>query len=183
MKPVDLRTSRLVLDQPTLNDVDLIAEYCTDPQFETYLTTPWPYTRGDAVGFVEKYVATGWSTDREYTWALRSGREFVGIVGFRVERGDIGFWVGAPHRGNGYMTEAVSAIADWLFARGTARIEWFCLVGNEASASVARKAGFRFVGDRPTPHAHRGSGEHLAWFAELDATDSRDEKQGWPASP
>jgi RimJ/RimL family protein N-acetyltransferase len=183
MKPVDLRTSRLLLDQPTLDDVDLIAEYCADPLFEKYLTTPWPYTRADAVGFVEQYVASGWATDREYTWALRIEGELVGIVGFRPERGDIGFWMGAPHRGKGLMTEAVSAVADWLLARGVARIEWFCLVGNDASAGVARKAGFRFVGDRPTPHAHRGSGEHLAWFAELAATDTREEKPGWPVAP
>lgn len=183
MKPVTLSTARLVLDQPTLDDVDAIASYCSDPLFEKYMTTPWPYTRADAIGFVTDFAVGGWATDREYTWAIRRDGEFVGVVGYRTARGDIGFWLGGPHRNNGYMTEAVGAVADWLFSRGVASIDWFCLAGNGASAAVARKSGFTFTGERPSPHAHRGRGEVPAWCGTLATIDTRDEKPGWPVIP
>jgi RimJ/RimL family protein N-acetyltransferase len=183
MIPVRLSTARLVLDQPTLHDVDIIASYCQDPVFEQYLTTPWPYTREDAVGFVTVFAVGGWESGGEYTWAIRHDGKFVGVIGYRTGRGDIGFWMGAPHRGNGYMTEAVGAVADWLFSRGVASIEWFCVAGNHGSASVARKNGFSYAGERPSPHAHRGHAEVPAWFGTLAATDSRSPKPGWPVIP
>jgi RimJ/RimL family protein N-acetyltransferase len=183
MKPVTLTSERLVLDQPTLADVDVITEYCQDPLFERYLTTPWPYETTHSVGFVSDYVPSGWADDREFTWAVRAGDQLVGVVGYRTERGDVGFWVGAPHRGNGYMTEAVGAVSDWVFASGAEQIEWFCLVGNYASAAVARKNGFAYIGDRHTPHAHRGGIDALAWFGVLRASDSRKPKPGWPIGP
>ena len=52
MRPVTLRTARLTLDEPRLADAELVTEYCQDPLFERYLTTPWPYTRADADAFL-----------------------------------------------------------------------------------------------------------------------------------
>jgi RimJ/RimL family protein N-acetyltransferase len=180
MKPVELSSSRLTLDQLTVDDVPALTEYCNDPVFERYLTTPWPYTEANAVDFITAFVPDGWRDDREFTWALRAGGEFVGVVGFRAKRGDIGFWVGAPHRGNGYMTEAVTVVCDWLFQRGFDRVEWFAVVGNTSSAEVARKCGFTYVGERPSPDTHRGPGDHAAWFGVLAASDDRTPKVGWP---
>jgi hypothetical protein len=70
MKPVTFHTARLVLDQPTLNDVDLITEYCNEDAFSGQsMTTPWPYERKHAVGFVTELVPRWWDADAEYTWA------------------------------------------------------------------------------------------------------------------
>jgi RimJ/RimL family protein N-acetyltransferase len=104
VKPVTLATPRLVLDQPTIDDVDLTTEYCQDPLFEKYLTVPWPYTRDDALGFFLDIVPGAWKRDTEYTWAVRAGGHFIGVIGYRPKGNDIGFWLGAPHRGHGYMT-------------------------------------------------------------------------------
>jgi RimJ/RimL family protein N-acetyltransferase len=189
MIPVVLRTERLVLDQPTEADVPLIAEYCQDPLFERYLTTPWPYREEHAREFVHEFVPNRWAEDREYTWAIRHTRSgpLLGVVGSGVTHdgigpwhGGIGFWVGAPHRGRGYVTEAARAVLDWAFERGAARIAWECVVGNVASAAVARKCGFRYTGERPV-RAWRDSSRPPAWHGELDASDDRTEKDGWPA--
>jgi RimJ/RimL family protein N-acetyltransferase len=182
VKPVALETARLVLDQPTLDDIDTIVEYCQDPVFEAMLTIPWPYTRENAVEFVTEFVPRGWGLDVEYAWALRRDGRLLGVASFRT-RGDIGFWLGAEHRGNGYMTEAVGGILDWVFATGVPAVSWQCLRGNEASASVARRAGFMFTGERDSSHVHRDGKPKPAWHGRLEAGDSRAIKPGWPGRP
>ena len=72
MRPVGIRTARLVLDEPTLADADLVAEYCRDPLFERYLTTPWPYSRADAEAFLGVFVPESWASGTELTWAIRA---------------------------------------------------------------------------------------------------------------
>jgi RimJ/RimL family protein N-acetyltransferase len=180
VKPVTLRTKRLVLDQPTMADVDLIVEYCRDPVFEKYMLTPWPYERHHAEEFVGTRVPEWWAEDSEFTWAIRHDGVLVGVVGIRAAARDIGFWLGAPHRGNGYMPEAVGAVLDWVFEQGDADVKWECVPGNLASASVARKSGFRYLGEATSLYAHRERGQVMAWHGAISRSDSRDEKPGWP---
>jgi RimJ/RimL family protein N-acetyltransferase len=181
MKPVTLRTERLVLDQPTADDIGLVTEYCQDPLFERYVLTPWPYERKHAEEFVGTFVPDGWASDNEFTWAIRHDGELIGMIGMRAARRDIGFWMGRPHRGNGYMPEAVGAVLDWVFAQGDGDVTWECVPGNEASAAVARKSGFRYLGEATSLYAHRERGHLIAWHGEISASDARDEKPGWPA--
>lgn len=183
MIPVTLRSARLVLDQPAAGDVDAIAEYCTDPLFERYLTIPWPYTREHAEYFVGTRVPEGWASGEGLEWALRSAEtgDLLGAIGWRRSLRMIGFWLGAPFRGRGYMPEAVTTVADWLFAEhGQSELRWECVAGNAASATVARKTGFTYTGTGPADvHARDGSRPE-SWHGVLAATDPRGEKPGWP---
>jgi RimJ/RimL family protein N-acetyltransferase len=181
VKPVTLQTARLVLDQPTASDVDLTTEYCQDPLFKQFMVTPWPYTRDDALGFFVDYVPRAWKHDREFSWAIRREGQFLGMIGFRQAGNDIGYWIGSPHRGHGYMTEAVSAVLDWLFAQGFDDIQWECFVGNAASVGVARKSGFTFTGRGDSIIGARDGSHPLALHGVLTAKDSREPKPGWPA--
>lgn len=185
-----LRSKRLVLSAPTLADVDLIAEYCRDPLFERFVTTPWPYTRRDARRFVERYVPAGWLDGTEYTWAVRPGfgGELLGILGYRVEPAEVGFWLGAPNRGHGYMSEAVFALIEWLDS-GVAvcpeRIHWACVEQNLASAAVARATGFEFDGfeerdQRGVPTRH-WAGSRAVHPAAVSAAASAAALATWPA--
>ena len=180
MKPVTLVTSRLVLDELLPSDRDLVVEYCRDPLFERFMLTPWPYQPEHADMFIEKVAPVGWATEREFTWAIRHDGEFLGVVGYREASRDIGYWLGGPHREHGYMSEAVTAVLDWVFASGRELVRWECVVGNAASMSVARKAGFRYTGERPSALGSRDGRPPLSWHAELAATDDRTPKAGWP---
>jgi RimJ/RimL family protein N-acetyltransferase len=183
MRPVTLQPERLVLDLPLPGDRDRVVEYCRDPVFERFMVTPWPYEPQHAEGFLSGLVPNGWADDTEYTWALRDdfGGPLLGVIGFREQTADLGYWLGRPHRGQGLMTEAVGSVLDWLFAQGRERVAWECIPGNAASASVARKAGFRYLGEHPSALGSRDGLPSLAWHAELRATDNRDPKPGWPA--
>lgn len=187
MLPVPLRTPRLVLDQPSSGDIDRIAEYCRDPLFERYLTTPWPYERAHAAGFVHTFVPDGWRDETEFTWAVRHPeRGFLGVVGITLARpgrphGMLGYWLGAPHRGKGFLPEAGAAAIDGVFSLGVLdRIEWEAVIPNRASLAAARKLGFGYLGVRDAAVAARDGSSPRSWYAELRASDDRSEKPGWP---
>ncbi len=184
MEPVTLTTQRLVLEPPVVDDIDTIVELCQDPLFERFLTIPWPYRREHAEFFLDRIVAPGWEQGAELAWALRPapGGRLLGVIGWRAQRSDLGFWLGAPHRGNGYMTEAAGAVIDWLFASlPVDRIAWECIVGNAASVSVARKLGFAYTGERPADVVARDGTRPPAWHAVLHRGDGRRRTLDWPA--
>lgn len=179
-----LHTKRLRLDSPALSDRLAVARYCRDPLFETLMTLPWPYEQRHADFFLHRVVPGGWLSGDELTWAVRENESgpLLGIVGWRSELGDIGFWLGAPHRGRGLMTEAVIAVTDWLMTDfGRTEIAWECVIGNAASVSVARKSGFTFTGERPTELTFRDGSHPAAWHGVLRAGEPRVERTGWPA--
>jgi RimJ/RimL family protein N-acetyltransferase len=181
MDPVTLGTDRLLLEMPVDHDIDDITSYCQDPLFERYLTTPWPYERRDAESFVQDLVPRRWASGDEFTWAIRraGGSALVGVIGFRTGASEIGFWMGEPHRGAGVMTEAVGAVADWLFALGTAEIRWECLEGNIGSATVAHRSGFEFTGSTPSRLPIRDGTRPPSWTGRLYA-GARSIQSGWP---
>ena len=86
------------------------------------------------------------------------GAMVLGVIGLRAHRNMIGFWLGAPHRGQGYMPEALAAVADWSFSRGAEVLEWECVIGNGASLAVARKTGFTYSGPQRAVIA-----DHVHW--------------------
>jgi len=181
MIPVVLRGARLVLDQPGAADVDVITSYCQDPLFERYLTTPWPYLREHAEGFVLTHVPAGWESDSEYTWAIRVDGEFAGVIALRTERADVGFWLGTRHRGHGYMTEALRAACGFGFDElGLDVIRWECLVSNLASAATARSVGFEYTGEASAEVPARDGSTPPAWHGILHPSSSRTPQPGWP---
>ncbi|GAA4165843.1 hypothetical protein GCM10022286_29610 [Gryllotalpicola daejeonensis] len=195
-----LRSERLVLSMPTLDDTERVFEYCQDPMFIDYLTTPTPYRREDAEHFLGTIVPTGWEVGREFIWALREpagpngekGGPLLGVVGLHRRRAtdpeslDVGYWLGAPHRGRGLMAEAVRTVSDWALEAGVARtVHWECLIGNYASARTAQAAGFRFTGIGPSQIAYRDGSHPEHWHGRRLAGDDGTIAAylAWPAAP
>jgi RimJ/RimL family protein N-acetyltransferase len=184
VQTVALQTPRLVLDAVGPGDAARIAEYCSDPELQRFVPVPVPYGLAEAEEFIGEHVATVASSARGMLWAIRAGGAgFAGVVEL-MPRADgldeIGFWMGASHRGHGYMTEAVRAVVEHAFdAVGERRILWRGYLDNVASAVVARRAGFRYEGVERAGGLHRGDPVDMHRAAIL-ATDSRDEAPAWP---
>jgi RimJ/RimL family protein N-acetyltransferase len=176
------------LSRPTVADIDTIIECCQEPSIGRWTTIPVPYRREHAEQFIYEIVAGGWAADRP-TWALReaadgpvAGMVGLGAVGTDHASGMIGFWMVPRLRGRGLMTQAVGLACDFGFRRdrlGLARIEWRAMVGNHASAAVARRAGFRYEGLLRRGGPQRGE-RHDVWVAGRLATDSPGPADGWP---
>lgn len=189
--PIVLVGPRIELSPPTEDDVDRIAELCRDASIARWTTVPSPYVRQDAEDFVGGVVAEGWASGRSCTWAVRptAGGALLGIVsvdGIHDAEGEVGFWLAPEVRGRGYLSEALALAIDYVFAplpegRGIERLVWHAFVGNTASASVARRAGFRFEGVRRLGGSQRGR-RLDDWQAALLATDPRSPASDWPAA-
>lgn len=183
MEPVTLRTARLELSPPTVDDVDAIFEACQDPEIQRYTTVPSPYLREHAEGFIDK-VAAWWADGSETVWAMRDADGLAGMIGLHrlaAGSGEIGYWVTPRARGRGYLTEAGRAVIDWGFSEdGLAlqRIEWRAVVGNVASARTARTLGFRYEGLLRQALVS-GRGRDDGWVAGLLRDDDRT-PQPWP---
>ena len=179
MEPVELHTARLVLRAPVDADVDAITEACQDPEIPRWTPIPSPYGRSDAEGYV-RLVAQGWANGTEAVWVAHADGVLVASIGLHritahATGGDaeLGYWVAAPARGQGYLTEAARAVLDWGFTElGLARIAWRATVGNIASARGARALGFRYEGtQRQSLTSPRGRDD--GWIGGLLRTDDR----------
>jgi len=188
LEPVVLTGSRAVLSIPGERDIDRVASLCTEPAIARWTTVPQPYDRGDAEQFILGAVTRGWAHGTSCTWAIRRerGGELIGMIGLdgiEEREAELGFWLAPEARGAGVMSDAVSLVLDYGFAAdGLAleRIVWHAFVGNVASASVARRAGFRFEGTRRLGGTQRGR-RLDDWQASLLSTDARRPADDWPA--
>ncbi len=63
------------------------------------------------------------------------------------QAGTLGYWIGARHARNGYMGEAIRAVAHYAFTDlDLSRVEAACLPENTASRGVLEGAGFKYEG-------------------------------------
>ncbi|MGW5848425.1 GNAT family N-acetyltransferase [Streptomyces sp. NPDC055254] len=176
MRPTTLSTERLELRPFAPADEDEVYAACQDPDVQRWTMVPSPYERSDAHRFVCEVVPDGWREDTGYSFAVRlgAGGPLVAAVGVHV-RGDhgyeVGYWAVKEHRGRGFMTEAVGAVARWAFTSlAAARLEWRAEVGNAGSRAVAEKAGFRIEGTLRAALVQSGTARD-AWIGALLPSD------------
>lgn len=183
MLPVTLASDRVLLDVPTRADTVAITEGCQDPEVVRWTTVPTPYRPQDAAAFVDALVGPGWASDREYTWAIRRPGSIwlEGVISYRTAHRDLGFWLAPGARGQGLVHDAVALVVDWAFDRGAPDVYWECYVGNVASASVARRAGFAYTGTGSANIPGRDGSPTSAWkgLRRADGTPASD--LPWPS--
>ncbi|MCR2785154.1 MULTISPECIES: GNAT family N-acetyltransferase [unclassified Microbacterium] len=184
MQTVTLRTARLELSIPTEADADAITAAAQDPEVPRWTTLPFPYERAHADDFIAK-AAQWWAAETELTWAIRLDGAWIGMIGLQHLHvggdAEIGFWLAAHARANGYLTEAARAVIDFAFAAeplDLKRIEWQAIVGNIPSARTARTLGFRYEGTMRQKLVNP-RGRDDGWVAGLLPTDDRSPAD-WP---
>jgi len=140
-----VRTARLVLRPPRQDDVDDVHRATQDPESQRWLPVPVPYTRADAVNFVEQRIQER-VEGRGLLAVVEADGLLVGSAGLHFPGSLLGPGVGysiAPWaRGRGYAAEAAAALAEWAFAHGAHRVHLLADVANVPSQVVARRAGF-----------------------------------------
>jgi RimJ/RimL family protein N-acetyltransferase len=117
-------------------------------------TPPWPYTVDDARAFIAAQMDHD-ATRRSY-FAITLDGGLIGGIDARSNRPAeasarspvLGYWLGQPYWGRGYMTEAAQAFVRHLFASTAGdTIYSGALAGNTASMRVQEKLGFERDGE------------------------------------
>jgi RimJ/RimL family protein N-acetyltransferase len=147
MLPGRIATRRLVLRAPIRGDVPDMVRLADNREIASRLATlPSPYTRADAVGFIE--IIAQRPDERPY--AITLDERLIGVIGFSFVAGkppELGYWLGQPHWGKGYMTEAARGLIEAAHGTGSfATIVAQALADNGASIHVLEKAGFKRSG-------------------------------------
>lgn len=189
----------LLLSAPTQADLERITELCQDPDIQEWTTVPRGYSLQDARFFLDEVVAPGWDGGRDLTWAVREVQDgtsagqapgdVVGMIGLTLGKdgtAEIGYWLGAQHRGRGAMTRAARAVVETAFdPEGPLALEalrWRCDihdgVPNWASWRVAWSVGFRKEGQVRRLLTNDGA-LHDGWIATLLPEDLRHPQAPW----
>ncbi|MGI6207347.1 MAG: GNAT family N-acetyltransferase [Anaerolineae bacterium] len=148
-----LNTERLILRPMQPDDVQAVYDYASDPEVARY--TAWTAHQSllESRAFVN-LVLEQYARGEPAPWGLvhRGDGKLIGTCGFVAMvpehgRAELGYAMGRPYWGQGYMTEAARAVIAYAFSNlDLNRIEAMCDCENVASARVLEKCGMRFEG-------------------------------------
>lgn len=171
-----LVSERLVLRRPVAADAPAIASYILGSDIPGFMPLlPDPFSVGDA----ERWIA-------ESAWPFEEGRSLdlvvcrqddgrlIGAIRLALRPdgcGEITYWIGGPHRRQGYASEAVQRLSSHAFSRlGVVRVAATVLPGNAASRGVLARLGFVRIGEETRQYPAQGETKTLDLYT-LDAPE------------
>ncbi|KGM13244.1 GNAT family N-acetyltransferase [Cellulomonas bogoriensis] len=185
MDVTELTDAVVRLAPPGRQDEQRVLQLCQDPDIQRWTVVPSPYRLEDARAFVGELVPRWWAEGTACTWGIHHDGELVGMIGLHTQparSAEVGYWLGAAHRGRGLLHRSLGLVLDHAFGPlDLDRVEWRAYAGNWASWRVAWRQGFRFEG------AIRGAGLQRGhrrddWIGTLLRGDPREARQPWPAT-
>ena len=150
MTPSRIRSARLVLDPLKLDDAGEMVRVLADESLYHYTGGEPPSLDVLAVRFERQVAGSDNPAEHWCNWIIRSVEQFraLGLIQATVTEGqaDIAWVIGVPHQGQGFATEAATAVNAWLRDGGIRRIEAHIHPSHVASQAIARKIGLSLSG-------------------------------------
>ncbi|MEO2038107.1 MAG: GNAT family N-acetyltransferase [Martelella sp.] len=149
-------TPRLRLRPVRATDAERIAGLLADPEITRMLArVPSPYTLEDAVEWLGHV-----GNDDSWPAAITQPGDGVAIGLVSIERRQggyhLGYWLGRYYWGRGFMSEAVSGVAERFFAETGATLHSGAFSDNPASLRVLQRLGSKITGQREIWSVSRG---------------------------
>ena len=171
-----IHTARLHLRPVRAEDVPRVQEEFGRWSIIKNMTkgVPWPYPQDGAKHWFEQAVLKAYANKTESIWAIterENPARLIGVVSIREDTGDghRGFWLAESEWGKGYMTEAVTALNDWVFSETPlTEIVVYNVASNEGSRRVKQKTGAEYV-HTVIQDYHSGECESEVWRVDKDA--------------
>jgi ribosomal-protein-alanine N-acetyltransferase len=153
--PLVVETQRLVLRPLELGDADAPFAFASDAEVSKWMSWDPHADRNVTVAFLERMIAAR-EAGTSVGWAIVVDGKPVGVISidgitwhfraWRVDRAEMGYWLGRPHWGKGLMSEAATAALRFGFETlGLHKVTIGCVDGNAASRAIIEKLGFRFL--------------------------------------
>ena len=148
-----LETPRLILRPLTLADApEVQAQFgCWDIIQHMSMRVPWPYPEDGSEQFIQGLVQRLKDCPDDRGWGItqKDGGQLMGFIDYRSvpnAGGHRGFWMGVAWQGQGYMTEAVTAVQDYLFFEMKVdHIHVSNHINNQASKRIKEKTGAKWL--------------------------------------
>ncbi len=152
-----LRTERLELRAPSLEDVNALWPYVTDARITRFLAwDPHPskeVTKSMLCGLIEAQ-----EHGKAFHWVIVRREEVVGIVSlidvrrthrcWTLNRTELAYWLASDWQGFGYATEACDRVLQFAFENlGFHKVVVYHATDNPPSGAVAQRLNFRYVGE------------------------------------
>ncbi|WP_135553903.1 GNAT family N-acetyltransferase [Paenibacillus cymbidii] len=154
--PESFESERLLIRAPLPNDGRQVNEAVRESIDELRPWMPWaqsvPTAAQSEANIRHARLHFLQRTDMRLLLFAKANGQLIGSSGlhqidWRVRRFEIGYWLRTSCTGQGYMTEAVEAIAQFAIGQLAAnRIVIRCDERNEKSSRVAERLGFKLEG-------------------------------------
>ncbi len=157
-------TERLVMRPWREDDAENLYKYASDPAVGPAAGWPVHTSVEDSLRVLREVLI------KDKTWAvtIKPSDEPVGSIGAfptdasgAVGEPEIGYWIGRPYWGNGYIPEAVRALIGRCFDEGAENVWCSHFAGNDKSRRVIEKCGFRYVMTKPWQPTPEGARDAL----------------------
>ncbi|MBA3974473.1 MAG: RimJ/RimL family protein N-acetyltransferase [Candidatus Solibacter sp.] len=155
----------LFLRQPTLGDAPIIFAAVRRHRDDLRQWLPWVDSTesvADTIAFVESSIARR-ASGQAFVYGIWLDLDFIGVIDLHAvdalnASAQIGYWLAPPARRGGHMTQAAAAVLGLAFEIiGLERVEIRCASGNDASARIPEKLGFKQEATlRHAQHTGRG---------------------------
>jgi [ribosomal protein S5]-alanine N-acetyltransferase len=148
----EMETARLYLRRFTPADLQDMFAIMSDPEVARCMN--WKAHESiDRTKELLESACREYETGDCFRWAiaLKEGNRFIGLMNvkpvFAHDRVNIGYWIGQPWWGQGYMAEALAATIRLCFeSLSVNRVEADHYTDNPASGRVMEKAGMTYEG-------------------------------------
>ena len=182
---MQIHTPRLTLRAFLPADLDTFVAYRSDPEVARWQGWEAPYPPESARTLFTRASADLPPTPgewRQVAVARRSDGLLLGDCAFRRsddgQQAELGVTLASAHHGQGYASEALAALIDWLFDEvGLHRVFANCDPRNPAVISLLSRLGLRDEGRFVASLWWKGEWADEQWFALL-----RDEPRAWRVS-
>ncbi|MCZ4271651.1 GNAT family N-acetyltransferase [Maritalea porphyrae] len=145
---IEIKTKRLVLRRLAMEHAaDVAATLNNFEVTKNLAVVPYPYSEADANEWIQSLDDITAVEDTKFA-ILNAEDNFVGVLGFDLDDAKpiLGYYLNQAHWGKGYMSEAVSAALEWLFANSDVQtVGSGAFTFNPASLAIQYKLGFKDV--------------------------------------
>jgi RimJ/RimL family protein N-acetyltransferase len=155
--PLAIDCSKFRLRPIAASDVEDLWPYVSDPAMTKFVSWKPHADRSETAAFIETQVIA-LANGKTINWAIEIAGKAAGLMtlggitwrfstDWRVDRAELGYWLGAAHWGNGITAEAALTATKFGFETvGLHKIKIGHMEGNEASKRIIEGLGFRYVG-------------------------------------
>jgi [ribosomal protein S5]-alanine N-acetyltransferase len=150
-----IATPRLVLRPLEPRHADELFPFASDPDVARMMSWEAHRDPDETRTWVEARIADR-ALGNDLVWAIERNGTAIGCVGlgritwtfraWRIDRAELGYWLGEPFWGQGLVSEVALAATAWAFETlGLHKITIGCIEGNTASQRIIEKLGYRFL--------------------------------------